>query len=153
MKKTLSLLAVLFAVQPIASQADIAVLGGLNMSNPTFYNVATGNTLTVNSSSNAAFSFGALIDTSMIPGFNLEGGVLLYNESINLTSTSGYKTTKLHLPAMFRVTALPFISAGAGFYLDLGMGDVSIFNETSSHSSHVAHDCASVRERRRRFIL
>ncbi len=119
MKKILPSLAVLFALQPFSSKAEITVLGGLNFSSP----VASGSVI----ATKAAFGLGVLLDKSLVPLFSLESG-LLYNAE-KYSSTSGgtvttVQATRLHIPLMVRFTGMPFLSAGAGLYYENGQGDI-----------------------------
>jgi len=125
MKKTLSLLTVLFAIQPLSSQAGVTLLGGLNFAGPSYTNASTAMAVEANS----AVSFGVLFDQSFTPLFAVESGLLYSKEKSSVTSTgfaATLATTRLHIPIMLRMTALPFVSVGVGLYYENGMGDVTV---------------------------
>ena len=125
MKKALSILTVLLAIQPLSSQAGITLLGGLNFASPSYTNAVSPITTTTNS----AVSFGVLFDKSFTPLFAIESGLLYNNENVGATSTGfagSIKMKRLHIPLMLRMTALPFVSVGAGLYYENGTGDVTV---------------------------
>lgn len=124
MKNTIlkvSALLVLIAVQPAVAKAEITVLGGINMAKP-----SVSTTPATTTASSNALGLGLLWGKKFGAGmFGIETGLFYFQEKFAAFSMD-WKTKRLHVPLMFRLNPVKFLSIGAGGYYENGTGDVDV---------------------------
>lgn len=70
---------------------------------------------------------------------SLETGGLMVNRKYSM-GTQSFAFTRLQVPAVIRVTALPIISFGAGPYAEFSMGDVAFENSTTNQKLNLSYE-------------
>lgn len=119
---------VVCAVVSLASKAqafELGVLGGLHYTHVMLEPAAPG----VNYISKGVPTFGAFIETSMVPLIGFELGAFFaprkYRATVDSTQTDVTTSlTQFQIPVMIRFHFLPFLSIAAGGYYAHSMGDI-----------------------------
>lgn len=121
-----------------AQAFDLSVVGVANFESARYSNLVGS----VDTSGKMGLGFGGLLDFDIGRTMAFETGALLVNRkySIGATTTS---FSRIQLPAMIRITALPIIHFGAGAYLEFSMGDIGIESSTTNTKVNVSYEAAN----------
>lgn len=120
-------LALVFLFLAFNAQAfDLSIVGTANFESSRVSNLVGS----VDASGKMGLGFGGLLDFEVGQTMVFETGALLINRKYQIGNIHS-SFSRIQLPAMIRITALPIIHFGAGAYMEFSMGDVGVENATT----------------------
>lgn len=110
---------VLFTGAAAAKTLDVSVVGTVNLENSR----VSSSLGSIDSPGRLGLGFGALVGLPLHRHLALQPGLLLINRK-NSVGSESFSFTRVQIPVLARVTALPIVSFGVGPYIEFPMGDI-----------------------------
>jgi hypothetical protein len=116
------------------ASVDTLEFGAVGLVNFSMARISFSNQTAAGYGGGTAFGGGIFASVPFLPAFRIESG-LFYVPELYSTFSTVYMFNELQVPILVRFTPIPFLSVGAGGYVGLGIGNVSITSGTNASTS------------------